>query len=1146
MSDYNQNINHSSEQFANEAKEAGKAAARKAGRAAKAGVRKVTGAAIKKAAAAAAKAITALFKAIVSLLAALGPVVLIILAVVLVIAIAWNWTTEERGTRGDQILDTEKENVLLQDENGNHVAVALSKEQAYMKAYYSYMSCSSYEKTLDGNENLTFRENTADFAGLQDYYEKEGYFYLSSNFIKMADEKLHKGAFFYPEQIIKPVPYEIDETGHLKLKMIQDEDGAMQVQSKKYDEPVDNYYYTQTDEDMNGVWDYGLGSMLQYGKYTKDKYVDCEYTSYEVDVDEWIPPVYEDVEVTDSEGNVSYESVLVEPGYWEHYDMVTVNIPSGASADEAVAQYESVLASWNTGDFRAEGPGVDTIRELIDQEHHIEMWLEGKDIKIGARTFDAPSLQVFSNLDEEGKAPEKYPLNIPLLDSVVTFSGDITYTYELYTDVGELQPVDSSTMTEDIYTDPAQPIDRIYLGESGCGYEYWILRTGDTKCVMPRQVSEEDEPCGATYLEQYSTAYSAYVPLTIQTDTDFVRRIDSNGTNHDLLTELGLLVKYSEVSTEGSNYSVFAPCGMTGEQLNILLEGTAMEGTGPAWAKMESDHGVNAVFALSVARQESGLGTSNLAQSKNNLFGITDGHGGWQKFSSKESCVDYFGKLISQSGLYFGKSIDQISVHYCTSDPSGWAKAVKSIMSTNYNKAITNGIPTNAIVINTTFSPISSSQSQFTQEEIDRAVAASGYDVDELYQNVRFDAITATNMLQTLTDPMPDDTGHFAWLGKIFSSINDLISGFFETMAEMFDDNMVYEGERVYFSTPYSSEDIEDIVYQAMTLSTGSLYTTIRDSVDTENLNFLFVGKESMFAYGTGFSNAVLVPGVGCRIDGFISPTSEYYQTISPWSAAEGGAVLATPMGTKILSVADGGRVLDVINQTASCDGYTVIVEYEHEDDVYQITFKYLKSVNVSKGKTVNSGALIGYSGSNSDGVTGLFFGMTKNGTNVDPLHYFYQPTYANNAIVQVALSQLGNVGGYPYKNWYPLSATDPWCAAFVSWCADQCGYINAGVFPKFCGCSYCIDYYLKPNNVFWSNRNGIYTPHTGDLIFFDWETDGRVDHVGIIEYYENGVVHTVEGNTSNSVRQRTYSVTSSEIFGYGLLDYQTQLFAAS
>ena len=133
--------------------------------------------------------------------------------------------------------------------------------------------------------------------------------------------------------------------------------------------------------------------------------------------------------------------------------------------------------------------------------------------------------------------------------------------------------------------------------------------------------------------------------------------------------------------------------------------------------------------------------------------------------------------------------------------------------------------------------------------------------------------------------------------------------------------------------------------------------------------------------------------------------------------------------------------------------------------------------------------------------------------------------------IVEVALSQIGNVGGEPYRTWYGCSTHVEWCAIFVSWCADQAGYINAGVMPKF---SYC------PTGISWFQTNGVwqkrdYTPSPSDIIFFDWENDGVSDHVGIVERVEGSFVWTLEGNSDDMCHQHRYPIGSSEICGYGL-----------
>ena len=139
--------------------------------------------------------------------------------------------------------------------------------------------------------------------------------------------------------------------------------------------------------------------------------------------------------------------------------------------------------------------------------------------------------------------------------------------------------------------------------------------------------------------------------------------------------------------------------------------------------------------------------------------------------------------------------------------------------------------------------------------------------------------------------------------------------------------------------------------------------------------------------------------------------------------------------------------------------------------------------------------------------------------------------------IVEVAISQIGNVGGEPYWSWYGFDSRVEWCACFVSWCANECGYIEAGIIPRFAGCqSQGIPWFNAVD--LWQDSGSGYIPNPGDIIFFDWEGDGESDHVGIVEYVEDDRVHTIEGNSSDSCRRRSYSINSSVIIGYGTPAY--------
>ena len=146
-----------------------------------------------------------------------------------------------------------------------------------------------------------------------------------------------------------------------------------------------------------------------------------------------------------------------------------------------------------------------------------------------------------------------------------------------------------------------------------------------------------------------------------------------------------------------------------------------------------------------------------------------------------------------------------------------------------------------------------------------------------------------------------------------------------------------------------------------------------------------------------------------------------------------------------------------------------------------------------------------------------------------------------DDAIVTVALSQVGNVGGQPYWSWYGFDSRVEWCACFVSWCANECGYIDAGVIPKFAGCVWGVEWFRDRG--LWQDNS--YEPRPGDIIFFDWDNkgssgpqDGESDHVGIVEKVENGTVYTVEGNSGDSCRENHYAIGYYEILGYGMPQY--------
>lgn len=154
------------------------------------------------------------------------------------------------------------------------------------------------------------------------------------------------------------------------------------------------------------------------------------------------------------------------------------------------------------------------------------------------------------------------------------------------------------------------------------------------------------------------------------------------------------------------------------------------------------------------------------------------------------------------------------------------------------------------------------------------------------------------------------------------------------------------------------------------------------------------------------------------------------------------------------------------------------------------------------------------------------------------PLGQMFYDLDTTPLIVEVAASQIGNVGGEPYWRWYGYTERVEWCACFVSWCANQCGYVDAGIIPKFSSCEWGVSWFKEHNQ--WADRS--ITPTSGMLIFFDWvdeergSQDGIADHVGIVAKVENGRVYTIEGNSWDSCREQSYPLENQWILGYGML----------
>lgn len=227
------------------------------------------------------------------------------------------------------------------------------------------------------------------------------------------------------------------------------------------------------------------------------------------------------------------------------------------------------------------------------------------------------------------------------------------------------------------------------------------------------------------------------------------------------------------------------------------------------------------------------------------------------------------------------------------------------------------------------------------------------------------------------------------------------------------------------------------------------------------------------------------------------------------------------------------------MNQITSKTEKKKVTVTEESDDgngnVKQIKKKVTKTylyIKVTHKSATEMSQIYGFNDEKMKSLTELL--AEKNASLWASVLYGITTSVGDKNIVDVAKSQIGNVGGKPYWSWYGFQNRVAWCACFVSWCANECGYLESGVIPRFSLCTDGVSWFKSHGQ--W--QNGEYTPATGDIIFFDWDGDGKSDHVGIVESVKNNVVYTVEGNSSDCCKQNSYRIGKSSILGYGVPAY--------
>lgn len=277
--------------------------------------------------------------------------------------------------------------------------------------------------------------------------------------------------------------------------------------------------------------------------------------------------------------------------------------------------------------------------------------------------------------------------------------------------------------------------------------------------------------------------------------------------------------------------------------------------------------------------------------------------------------------------------------------------------------------------------------------------------------------------------------------------------------------------------------------------------------------------------------------------------TQEYIELINSFGAYAGYAEMDNPFGRHWAVLDRYGNYAD--GTTISSRNYITVLIAPGQEITCPATGTATWSGTTVSLTNANSGSVL-----TIQGVTALVSGSVTagdplglaiesevtltyqiNGVYVNPVFYLAnEPASGGEGIVEMALSQVGQVGGQPYWSWYGFSSRVSWCACFVSWCADQCDLITAGLIPKYAACSEGAAWFQRHGQ--WAGRG--YTPSPGDIIFFINSGDTVSHHTGIVVSSDGSTVQTVEGNSGDSVRIRVYSINSTYILGYGLPAYSS------
>ena len=519
------------------------------------------------------------------------------------------------------------------DNNVTELGVeSISPQNLVLQSFYISYAQQSYFKSFNGEIKRASVISEENKDEIWDKYNRESAFYLSENFLWTMDTYLNGREVRYPEAFLKPL-YMNTKDGNFEVLDLVDESGNVVVTSKEYNENGE-----RTNNDVPGVWDYGLSPVLNYKEFTEEakKIYTPKEKEIVVDTDgDGYADTVKTVAITDDEKEIKRFEENVE-GYPKTVHMIDKVATFLGVMENKISQewvMTGVIAD-RTQTYKKE-----TIykKELVDKEVDVTnsqgqtLWILTGKINNKYKTFELPNscfAKLKDNQYEVGCGSELGDKTIYQFDSAPSF-------YKK-----------TKIIQETVYTPIEVDLLATYKGEQ---QEYIPVYVGDADFSKFK---------GDKYLRDYIALYEAYIPEEIKGDFDLNERVRENADElYEMIEQYEMNFKAS--SSNGS----YAPTTV-GEMSGTSLQNAYSEVYAPYFQKYAQVYGVDERLLKAMAAQESG--------------------GNHDKYLSYERCssagcglmqIEKPGKVVTQATAYNFETKQEETVYVCYPGQSNSPKA---------------------------------------------------------------------------------------------------------------------------------------------------------------------------------------------------------------------------------------------------------------------------------------------------------------------------------------------------------------------------------------------------------------------------------------------------------------------------------------